>query len=328
MVARLSSYCSEVIRYQRGVVARWQLANCPADLAAIDVLLRRGRWQTLYRGVYAAYTGESPRESTLWAAVRRCGPEAALSHFTAAELDGVMDRRSDAVHVTIPAHRRVWLADQEFNRGLPRIVLHRSTRLPAARHPARTPPRTRVKETVLDLAELADGIEVAFGWLSAACNRRLVTPGQLRTAAARRAKMRWRTDVLAALDEVADGVHSALERGYVLNVERPHRLPKPKRQKQMKRDATSAYLDNFSAEYEVAVELDGLAAHPVEARWRDIHRDNYLARSGIITLRYNWADITRTPCQVAAVIMKGQQPEARRGRSGRGLARARLAAER
>jgi len=43
-------------------------------------------------------------------------------------------------------------------------------------------------------------------------------------------------------------------------------------------------------------------AHPVEARWYDIHRDNYFASTGIVTLRYSWADVTSRPCQAAAEI--------------------------
>ena len=64
----------------------------------------------------------------------------------------------------------------------------------------------------------------------------------------------------------------------------------------------------------MVVELDGRVAHPGEARWRDIHRDNASAAAGMITLRYNWADITSDPCRVAgeiAVVLR------RRGWTGR-----------
>ena len=302
MATRLSRPCDELVGYQRGVLARWQALDRAADLAAIDALVRAERWQTLYRGVYAAYTGPPSRESALWAAVRRCGPDAVLSHFTAAELDGLADGQRDVVHVTIPAHLRVRLSRRDVCSGLPRIVVHRSARLALARHPARTPPRTRIEETVLDLTELAPTFDGAFGWLSAACGRRLVTPDQLRDAVARRAKMRWRADVMAAVEEISDGVHSNLERGYLHSVERPHRLPTAQRQARLKRGTRSAYLDNFYAEFGVAVELDGLASHPAEARWLDMRRDTFFAGSGIITLRYSWADITTRPCQVAREI--------------------------
>ena len=304
MVARLSQWSGELIEHQRGVLARWQLADRPGDLSAIDSLLRSRRWQMMYRGVYAAYTGPPGREATLWAAVLRCGPSAALSHFTAAELDGLADRPGEAIHVTIPGHLRASLSEREFSRDRPRIVVHRSARCDAAKHPARTPTRIRTEETVLDLVDLADTFDVAFGWLSTACGRRLVTVSQLRHAAAGRAKLRWRSDVAVALGEISEGVMSNLERGFLRLVERPHRLPKPRRQTKLRQGQRSAYLDILYDEFGLAVELDGLGAHPAESRWRDIHRDNYFAGSGIITLRYSWADVIGRPCYVAAEIAR------------------------
>ena len=302
MVTQVSARCRALIEYQRGVLARWQVADQPHDLASVEALVRSGRWQSLYRGVYAAYTGPPSRGSALWAGVLRCGPAAALSHFTAAELDGLADERRDAVHVTVPAQLRVRMTGPEFTSGVPRIVVHRSARLPMARHPARTPPRTRVEETVLDLVELAQNFDGAFHWLSAACGRRLVTPAQLHDAVGCRAKMRWRSEVLVAVEEISDGVLSNLERGYLRNVERPHGLPAPKRQYRTRQGGRSAYLDILYEDFGVAVELDGLASHPAESRWLDMRRDSYFASTGIITLRYCWADIATRPCQVAREI--------------------------
>jgi len=225
-----------------------------------------------------------------------------LSHFTAAELDGLADQQRDVVHVTIPGQSRVRLSSQDLRPGLPRIVVHRSGRAVEIRHPARTPPRTRIDETVLDLAELAPTFDGAFGWLSTACGRRLVTPGQLRAAAERRAKMRWRVDVLVATAEIADGVQSNLERGYVRNVEQPHGLPRATRQARMRQGGRSAYLDNRYDDFGLAVELDGLAAHPAGTRWLDMRRDSSMAAAGIVTLRYSWSDIATRSCQVAREI--------------------------
>src|SRR5215469_1454021 len=304
VATRLSRDSRELIDYQHGVLARWQAAECASDLRALGSLLRADRWRSLYRGVYAAHTGPPSRESTLWAAVLRCGPTAALSHFSAAELDGLTDRPSETIHVTIPGQLRVWLSADDFSGGLPRIVLHRSARLSSAKHPARTPPRTRIEETVLDLAELAPTFDGAFGWLSAGCGRRLVTPDHLRAAAERRARMRWRSDVMTALEEITEGVLSNLERGYVRRVEDPHRLPKAQRQARQRQGPRSAYLDNLYADFGLAIELDGLVAHPAETRWLDMRRDNYFAGSGIITMRYCWADIKGRPCEVASEIAR------------------------
>lgn len=302
MTIQVCRDCRDLMDHQRGILARWQISNCARDVAAVESLLRARRWQTTYRGIYAGQTGPPSRQSTLWAAVLRCGASAALSHATAAELDGLADRPSEAIHVTVPLQHRVWISEKEFHGGLPRIVLHRSVRLEIAKHPAKTPPRTRVEETVLDLVELAATSDAAFGWLSAACGRRLVTPARLRAAASCRAKMRWRAEVQIALEEIVDGVHSNLERGYVRNVERPHRLPVAKRQARMRQGGRSAYLDNHYGEFGLAVELDGLGAHPAETRWLDMRRDSSMAALGIVTLRYSWADISARHCQVAREI--------------------------
>ena len=300
MTVRLTPFCREIIERQRGLVARWQLAGHQADLAAADALLRRGRWQPLYRGVYATYTGRPSRTSTLWAAVLRCGPEAVLSHFTAAELDRLADKPASIIHVTVPEQQRIIFGVSPPD--LPKIMLHRSLRLRATRHPARTPPRTRIEETVLDLVDTAPTFDAAFGWLTAACGRRLVTPWQLRAAAAGRARLRWRIDLNGALEDIGEGVMSGLERRFVRDVERPHGLPTPQRQARQRRGDMSAYLDNYYADQHLAVELDGLAAHPPEMRWGDDHRDNQFIRQGINTLRYNWSDVTQHSCEVAAEI--------------------------
>ena len=52
----------------------------------------------------------------------------------------------------------------------------------------------------------------------------------------------------------------------------------------------------------MAVEPDGVAAHPGDLRWRDIRRDNAAVADGVITLRYGWADVTERRCQVAAQV--------------------------
>jgi very-short-patch-repair endonuclease len=302
--------CAELLSFQNGVIARWQAPAVGLSPAVIDARLRRGRWRPLYRGVYAAYTGTPPREALLWAGLLRAGPGAILSHHTAAELDGLTDRPSVATHVTVGPGTRVRFCDAECQESLPRIVIHRAKRLDARRHPARTPPRTRVEETVLDLAELSASFDDAFAWLSRACGRRLVTPQMLRGALILRSRMRWRDEILGALRVIGDGVQSNLEYRYVRDVERAHGLPKAKRQAQMAVGLAparsvrpqSAYLDNLYEAFGVAVELDGSAYHRVEDRWRDISRDNFNAASGIVTLRFSWADVTRRPCVVAADV--------------------------
>jgi len=43
-------------------------------------------------------------------------------------------------------------------------------------------------------------------------------------------------------------------------------------------------------------------AHSIEDRWTDMHRDNAHAAAGLLTVRYNWADVTVRPCLVARQV--------------------------
>ncbi len=302
MPTDLPGSCLRLLEFQQGVIARWQAPVAGLDGRTMDARLRRQRWQPLYRGVYATFTGEPARESMLWAAVLRAGPGAALSHRTAAELDRLADRATGPIHVTVAAGRQVTVSGRERHPNVPGLVVHRSERIGTARHPLRTPPRTRIEETALDLAQLARNLDEAVSWLSGACGRRLTTGAMLRKAMDARGKMRWRAELSRVLAEIGDGVHSALEYRYVRNVERAHGLPVAERQARKLRGRRSQYLDNHYQEFGVAAELDGRVAHPADARWADIHRDNWSAVSGTITLRYSWADVTTRPCEVAAEV--------------------------
>jgi very-short-patch-repair endonuclease len=252
--------------------------------------------------VYACFSGIPARDAELWAAVLRAGEDAALSHRTAAELYGLtrgmsrgMSREPPGlIHVTVPASRRAGII-----RG---GVLHFSRSLERTRHPMLLPPRTRIDDTLLDLAQISATFDEAFDWVCRAVGRRLTTPARLRAALQARPRERWRTDLLAVLTDVGDGAQSNLELRYVRHVERAHGLPAARRQAKIVTAGRTRYVDNFYEEAKLAVELDGRAAHPPEQRWDDNHRDNEHASLGIMTVRYNWQDVNYRPCAVAAQV--------------------------
>ena len=248
----------------------------------------------MQQGVYAAFTGQPCREAQLWAVLLRAGPDAILSHRTAAELFDLTGGQGGLVHVMVPRDSQP--------RRIPGVSIHRAERVRDARHPALLPPRTRIEETVLDLAMTAGSIDEAFGWIFRATGKWLTNAERIRRAMAARPKMRWRAELGACLDDVDGGVRSNLEYRYVRDVERPHGLPRAVRQARVIRQGRVSYLDNLYEDYLVCAELDGRAAHPSGERWRDYRRDNAGAADGIITLRYGWADVTGQPCQVAAQI--------------------------
>lgn len=283
---------AEIALWQAGAISRRQLLDAGLGRQLIKRRIERGRWQQLYRGVYAVFTGPPGRETWLWAAVLRAGDGAVLSHQTAAELHGLIDSPVDSICVTVPSTRRI------IARGL---VVHTSGRVGEATQPNREPPRTTVEETVLDLVQLSRTFDDACGWLTRACARRRTTEAKLRAALSLRKKMRWRTEIDDVLAAAGDGIHSGLEYRYLRDVERSHGLPRSRHQVRVVIDGQVVYRDVYYEEYRAAVELDGRLAHPDEERWRDSRRDNKSGARGIYTARYGWRDVYGNPCETALV---------------------------
>ena len=123
MAIDIPDECAALIALQRGVIGRGQAIDHKLPSTSIGTLLRTKRWQPLHRGVYAAFTGPPSRTALCWSALIRAGPEAILSHQTAAELYGLADPRgpSDApIHVTVPRNRNPTL--------IKGVVVHRVVR--------------------------------------------------------------------------------------------------------------------------------------------------------------------------------------------------------
>ena len=256
--------------------------------------IESGQWQRLHRGVFAAFSGPVPRESVLWGVALRAGERAVLSHHTAAELWRLSDQPLQSVHVSIP--RGVGMPDI---RG---VIIHYSSRLAEARHPARLPPQTKLEETVLDLADLAHTAEDAVAWPIRACQRRLTTSDRIIATLEARSRVRWRRDVADAIPDIRAGVHSPLELRYVRDVERRHGLPRGDRQVRVIRGITRQYIDVRYADYGVIVELDGVLAHTVDSKNRDMRRDNANTLDGYQTLRYSWVPVAYHACATALEV--------------------------
>lgn len=288
---------------QDGVVSRRQALAAGLSSAAIEARLRSGRWTRVYDGVYATFSGPVPRSAWLWAAVLYAGDGAVLSHRSAAELVGLADPPGPRpgipdgapIHVTIPSSRRA--------KPVPGLVVHRSGRSSVAAHPTRRPPQTRVEETVIDLTQVARTLDEALGWIARACGARLTTASRLAAALDARRKVHWRAELAAALVDVRAGCHSLLELRWVRDVERPHGLPTGTRQHARTRPGGGRWYDDvYYDEYHTLVELDGHAAHPEDARWRDMRRDNAGVTDGLSVLRYGTGDVVGRPCDAAAQL--------------------------
>ena len=79
---------------QHGVVDLADLRACGLSKQAVSQRVAAGRLFPLYRGVFATGHANLPFEAWCLAAVLACGPGAALSHFAAAVLWGLLDPRA------------------------------------------------------------------------------------------------------------------------------------------------------------------------------------------------------------------------------------------
>jgi hypothetical protein len=283
---------------QRGVVESAQARQAGVTRGSLEHRLKSGKWRRLHHGVYATFTGEMPREATLWAAVRRAGDGAMLSHETAAEVQGLAEKPSPEIHITVPTRRRP--AQNGPIRG---VVIHRSDQSLPQRLPVWELPRTRIEDTVLDLVGTATTFDDAYTWISRAVSKKLLTGGMLRNALSARKRMRWRAWLTDALADADEGVLFPLELRYLRDVERAHGLPKARRQARRTIAGRTHYRDAWYEEYGVCVELDGAAYHDRDQVRRDKDRDNLdLAVDRVDTYRFSIVDVTEGSCTAAAMV--------------------------
>jgi Transcriptional regulator, AbiEi antitoxin len=285
-------------RFQAGVVSRQQALRSGLSVSAIRWQLTRGTWRQIYPGVYATFSGAVGRDAQLWAAVLYAGKGAQLSHETAAEVNGLTERQSALINVSIPADRRVSPPNGVKVHLTPYLDLK-------ARFPRGVVPHTLVEETVIDLVDAAKSFDEACGWVTAAFGRRLTGEGPLRTTLDARRKLRWRGQLDEMIIAAAGGAHSLLEFRYDRDVERAHGLPRASQQVPFtKPDGGRGFRDRCYEKFGLVVELDGKQAHPAERRGQDRSRDNDATAGGGSTLRYDWDDITRHGCRTAAQVAR------------------------
>jgi hypothetical protein len=278
---------------QFGVISRSQVLALGATRAWIETRLRTGRWQRPFPGLYVVFTGPMPFRTRVTAALLRAGPGAVARGATAAALDGLAAEPATAIHVLVPARRRVVVE--------PPIVVRRGRSADQQAHPTRRPGRTRIEETVLDLCEESGSAVDVSGWVTRAVGRRLTTPARLGVALRARSRHRWRRLLLALLADVDLGAQSPLELEYLRSVERAHHLPAGSRQVRWAGHRTR-WVDVDLDQFGVRIELDGRLGHIEDGAFRDRQRDNEAARSGRASLRYGWGEVFGSPCDVAAEV--------------------------
>ena len=302
----------KLILAQDGAVSRGQLVDHGLTDKHIAAQIAAHRWQRVRPGVYLTFTGPARFRAHVWAAVLYAGEGAAASGESAAFLSGLRDRPPAIIEVCVDESRRV--TDHSGCDGGPALRVRRVRAFQGRRHPSRLPPQTRTEDTVLDLVDRATDADRVVSLITGSCQRRLTTATRLEQSAMRRTRLRWRALIDDIFEDVRDGVQSPLERRWRCDVERAHGLPAGKRNCTERSHGGHVYRDVHYVEYRTVVELDGNAAHPTENRELDRARDNDVAESAQVTLRYGWRAVAGTPCESAAQVGRVLSSRGWRGR--------------
>jgi very-short-patch-repair endonuclease len=238
------------------------------------------------------------------AAVLACGPEAALSHGSAAALWEIRPARRGLIDVSVPAH---------VVRNPKGITVHRRKALAPAdvtRH--RGIPLTAPICTLIDIAAQLEPplVEAA---INEADLRRLANPEQLRRSLDECAGRPGVTLLRRLLDRHTFALtRSELERLF-LPLARKAGLSKP---------LTQYWLNGFRVDFfwpdlGLVVETDGLRYHrtPVQQA-RDLVRDQAHVEAGLVPLRFTHHQIRFQPEHVRRVLAEAaRQCETRQRRS-------------
>jgi len=275
------------------VISRLQLRECGLKESAIDRRLRAGRLHPLHPAVYAVGHRVIPREGRWLAAVLASGPEAVLSHWSAAALWMIRPNSRTRIDVTVP-HR---------SRSSDLIRRHISEVPADERTVEEGIPVTTVPRTILDLAatESADTIEnllreSEFLQLS----DRLSLPDLIERYPGRRG-IRKVSLALERLEEEPEGRRrTALEERFAPFLRR-HHLPLPRFNDWIVLGDKRYQVDCHWPDLRQIVELDGWDGHSTRTAFReDRARARRLAAEGFTVNRITWNQLDDEPAEVAA----------------------------
>ncbi len=278
-------------------MTRQQLRSYGHTAADIVANLEAGRWQRVLPRVYATFTGELPRDAKLHAALRYGGGHAALSHRTAAEEWHLLPIIEGPVEITVPY-------TSSATPQPPLVIVHRSRALQYSAA-GTSPPRTRITDTILDLAAAQSTAKEALHTIIDLVSRSNVAVSAMEACIEQRPPFRYRAEIRQGLAFVRSGLMSVLELEYKERVEDDHGLPAGDRQTPVKVDEKTLWEDVTYDSHgaPVTVRLDGRATHAMAGvAFRDRRRDNAAELAGRARLVYGWQDVRNSPCGVAAEV--------------------------
>lgn len=275
---------------QHGVVAVWQLLELGFSRREIAVRVESRRFHRVYRGVYALGHPARTAEALEMAAVLACGPQAVLSHWTAAARWALIRSVHGPVHVIAPS-------DRKAQRGM---RPHTSPLHPHDRTRRDGIPITTVPRTLLDLSAVANERLVRRavnqadrkGWL----NRRVMA--ELLERNPRRKGTKQLRAVIAGVNPTTRRTRSDLEVAFMVLC-KAHHLPEPVANTQV----AGIEVDMHWPGTNLIVELDCYEYHRTPQEFEnDRRRDAHLKRNGYDVLRVTDVWLDSDPEDVAQTV--------------------------
>ncbi|HEY3724767.1 MAG TPA: DUF559 domain-containing protein [Acidimicrobiia bacterium] len=285
---------------QHGVVSYAQARAAGLSESAIRHRRRSGRWRDVRRGVYRISGAlETPRLRAV-AATLAAGPDAVLSHTSAAALLGLPGFGIDPATISIPRARRAIYG----------VRVEQTLALPAHhRREIDGIPCTSVARTVFDLCGDVHARRAERALDNALARRHVTIPALWRVLDDLAVQGRAGTVLLRTLLTERGPRHvppeSELEARFLDLVARTG-LEAPERQVDLGDvDEWIGRVDFVWREARLVVEVDGAAFHEsLTDRRRDEVRDARLDATGWTVLRFRWADVVDHSDRVADQIRR------------------------
>jgi predicted transcriptional regulator of viral defense system len=287
---------------QHGVVALEQLVRLGFSKRSVQSAAALGRLHRAYRGVYALTPcGLLRREGRYMAAVLACGPDAALSHRSAAALLELRAGDQQRIDVSVAGRS---------TRGHRGISVHRSRTLTAAAdiHLVRGIPCTTVARTLLDLADVIDRRALERAFDQAEIQGVLRTPA-LEAVLARNSTRRAAQITRSVLEEHYIGstpTWSELEERFLALLDGAC-LPRPEINAWVLLSDHGPPLrcDFVWRAQRLVIEADGHRTHRTrQAFERDRRNDRRLVMGGWTPLRITWRQVAREGGELAATVSR------------------------
>ena len=280
---------------QAGVISRTQVIATGLAPHDLKRLVRRRHLTRLHPGVFVEHTGEPTFLQRCWGGVLLYAPAALAGETAMRATEGPGSRRPERpVQLIVRHERRLDPPDG--------LVVRRRERLDEQVLWNLGPPRLRYEEAAIDVAADATTEFLALDALSRAVQSRRTTAQRMLASARRRTRLPRRDWIESVLADVAAGVCSVLEHGYLHRVERAHGLGDPRRQLVDRLGAGSVYRDVLYP-CGLVVELDGRLFHDTtEQRDRDFDRDLDAAAGGASTVRLSYGQVFDRQCWTAVRV--------------------------